>query len=628
MSAVTFEHVGALHAPDPVLSRLRANAVSLLATAAVLLGANGIIIAYRMAEESDGHGHFAVFWASYAVALLASLAVALRARSNRGRVTAIVGFGLVTFLPKLLMTLDGPRYFDEYGHWRHANDIVDRVDLLVPTPYLPIQRGYPGLEALTAAIHWVTNIPTWHAGQLIVGLAHCGVLVVIWWMARLLDLPQRAAVVAAFLYALNPSFLYFDTQYSYESLALPLAFTAVAATIAARRADTTRSSRRFSALAVVVAGACIVSHHSSTFVMVGLLVLVAAFVPGRAAARDQASVRCGPWVVAALSIAGTAAWLLTVARPTYGYLEPHVRSWLTDAGNLLQGERTRTFENGATIESRRRLFAGSRLPAYELVFAFLAPLLAVGSIGLAVAEYRRDRAEGRRRLRLLAPFHALVLLYLVSIPLALTATGGEGAHRAWGYAYLGVAVVIASGARQWDELVARFPFRRLVVAGAVALLVVAVGNTAAGANIWYRFPGPERFGTDTRSRGPELDALAGWLDRNVPAGSKVVTDRFTGLAVIGYTDLRTPSPSEYLVYRLYREGGRPTPRLRAYLRDNGFRYFVLDRRIGRLEPEQRLFQGYVDESSVSPAALRSVGTTPFLRVVHETPTYRVLRIVP
>jgi len=89
-----------------------------------------------------------------------------------------------------------------------------------------------------------------------------------------------------------------------------------------------------------------------------------------------------------------------------------------------------------------------------------------------------------------------------------------------------------------------------------------------------------------------------------------------------------PTPEDYLVYRLYRETGTPTPRLREYLREHHFRYFVLDRRIGRLDPKQRPFHGYQGKQSVDAAGLRAVGHTPFLRIVHRTPTYLVLRINP
>ena len=598
-----------------------------LSVAGMALGAAGVVVAHRMAQSSNGQGHFAVFWVSYGMALAASLALALRARSTATRIGALVSFGSFTFVPKLVMTFDGPRYFDEYGHWRHVNDMVERVALFVPTPYQPIQDSYPGLEAFTAAVHWLTRLPTWHAGQLVVVAAHCGALVAVWWMARLVDLPHRAAVVAAFIYALNPNFLFFDTQYSYESLGLPLAFIAVALALASRRAVTARQARWSAAGAVVVGSATVVTHHSSMVVMTGLLVIVAAVVPPQSFRRSDPSARWAPWIAAASTLAVAAVWLLTVARPTYGYIEPHVRAWLGDAVNLLQGEGTRRLAGGE-METRRELFGGNDVPFYELVSAFLAPLLVIAALGSAVWEYRRDRVDAAARFRLLAPFYCLAVLYGLSLPLTLVATGSETAHRAWGFAYLGVAVVVASAVRQWDAVTARLPGWRTIAVASVALFIVAVGNTAAGSNVLYRFAGPEEFGTDTRSRTAEVDELVAWMDANLPDGSKVITDRFTGLAVTGYSDLQVPRPQDYLVWRIYREGGNPTPRLREYLRDAGFRYFVLDDRIGRLEPKQRLFQSYIGPESVSRSALETVGTTPFLRVVHRTATYSVLRIVP
>jgi hypothetical protein len=524
------------------------------------------------------------------------------------------------------MTWDGPRYFDEYGHWRHVNDIVRSRHLFVPTPYLPIQRDYPGLEALTAALHAVTRLPTWHVGQIVVLVAHCAVLVAIWRIAKLLDLSNRAAVVAAVIYSLNPSFLYFDTQFSYESLGLPLCFIAIALSIGARRASTARGAWGLASLASASAVACAVVHHTSTIVMVPTLVVVAAAVPRRVAGAASAATRWSSWVVAVVAAGFATIWLLAVAGSTYGYLEPHIHAGATDALNFVRGRTTRTFDNGGVIETRRTLFSGSQLPVYEIICAFFAVPLVLAGVGAALAEHRRDRRELARRIRLLAPFYALVALYLVSFPIALTATGGETAHRAWAFGYAGVALVVASAEGQWDRLTARLTGRRLVTVGAVALLVVAIGNTAAGENLYYRFPGPTTFATDTRSRSDELDALASWARANLPAGSKVVTDRFTGEAVIGYTQLRVPEPSDYLVYRLYREGGMPTPRLRDYLRQHRFRYFILDRRIGVEEPVQKLFPGYIGSRSVSRFALASVGRTPFLRVVHRTATYDVLRI--
>jgi hypothetical protein len=374
----------------------------------------------------------------------------------------------------------------------------------------------------------------------------------------------------------------------------------------------------------VVAASCIVTHHTSAFVMVLLLGVVAAFVPRRDDSQVAAA-NLAPWLLAGAALAVLVVWLGTAASDTYAYLEPHVRHGVGDTFNFLRGRSTRKYA-GEEIQTSRTLFGGSSLPLYEIVCGVLAPLLALGALGYGLLGFRRDRAAAVRHLRLFAPFYALLVLYVVSLPLVLAASGAETAHRAWGFGYLGVAMLVVATSERWLELAAGFSRRRAVTVAVVALLVVAIGNTAAGQNVYYRFPGPETFGTDTRSRTAELDGVATWMDTHLPERSKVFSDRFTSEALIAYTRLTVPDPSDYLVYRIYREGGNPTPRLRAYLEDQGFSYFVLDRRIGKDEPKQRLFQGYVGEASVSKAALASMGRTPFLRVVHRTPRYLVLRI--
>jgi hypothetical protein len=355
----------------------------------------------------------------------------------------------------------------------------------------------------------------------------------------------------------------------------------------------------------------------STAVLLGAVVLVAAFVPARRLTADGRAVHLAPWVAAAATCALALVWFAIVARPTYRYIEPHVRTGVEDSMNWLRGRSKRTFDNGAEVATRRTLFSGSDLPFYEIVCAFLAPLLAVGAVVVAFL---------RRRQRMLVPFYALVGLYLVSIPLVLTTTGSETAHRAWAYGYLGIAIVIVSADDIWDELVARFPFRKVVGAALTALLVVAIGNVAAGENVYYRFPGPLKFASDTRSRGDELDALASWLDQHIAPGTRVVTDRFTGEAVVAETRLQVPAPKDYLVYRLYQEGGEITPRVREYLRSEKFEYFILDRRIGQLEPVQRPFPGYLGPRSVSSARLGAVPASRSFTVVHRTTDYLVLRI--
>ena len=142
------------------------------------------------------------------------------------------------------MSVSGPVYFDEYGHWRLANDIAATGSLSPENTFLPIIRYYPGLETLTAGLHAVTGLPTWHAGQVVILLSHCLSLVVVYQLARAVALPRAACFAAAMVFSLNPSFLYFDTQFSYESLGMTLAFTTLLCALRARRAFSMRARDR------------------------------------------------------------------------------------------------------------------------------------------------------------------------------------------------------------------------------------------------------------------------------------------------------------------------------------------------------------------------------------------------
>src|SRR3954452_968635 len=150
------------------------------AVPALVVAALGIVGAYLNARHSTGQAHFALLWLAFAVGLVTVVWAGVRpAASLRARLGLMLGWGLLTFLPKFLMSMNGPAYFDEYGHWRHANDIVSTGHLDVASHYLPIVRYYPGLEVLTAWVHDVTRLSTWHVGQAIVLFAHCLVLLVI-----------------------------------------------------------------------------------------------------------------------------------------------------------------------------------------------------------------------------------------------------------------------------------------------------------------------------------------------------------------------------------------------------------------------------------------------------------------
>ncbi|HZU72643.1 MAG TPA: hypothetical protein VE990_07715 [Acidimicrobiales bacterium] len=603
----------------------------MLTAVTLLVGAAVLRVAYSMAERSSGHGHFAVFWASYLLVVGAVAAYAWFRASNRLATLALLGgFGIYTYLPKLLMSLHGPVYYDEYGHYRHLQDILATHSVNVDSTYLPIVKYFPGLELVTAAVHEASRLTTWQAALIVIGAAHVVTLVAVWQLALALRLPDRWAVLAAIVFASNPNFTYFDTEFGYESLGLALALVSIVMFVRARQSRTAGRAWAWTAGTMLLSGATIFTHHASAAFMCGILLTLAlAFPPLRQDRRQRATV-IGPWVAALGATVGLTLWVDLVATGTYAYIAPHVHNGLVGVFDVLTGQK-QVVSSGSgrvTVSPGHHLFAGAGVPIYEIVCAFITPVVALAVLAGALigSWWERDwHDEIRRRL----PFLLLGLLYPLSLPLALTISGGETAHRLWTYAYIGLAPCVYWAWPVYQKAMARL---RVALAPSAALLLVlllvaVVGNVASGEDVYYRFPGPYLFGTDTRSHTAETYQLADWLRRHLRPGQNVVTDRDTGEVITAYTRLDTPAPANTPVYQLYLQGNRPSPSLRRYLSEFGFSYWVLDLRIARDRPVQTLFATYAGPSSVNASAILQAGHgSSFLTVTHRTRDYEVLRI--
>jgi hypothetical protein len=624
----------------------------IVTAAAYVIGILLILVSYSEAKSSVSSTHFDVFWAGFSLLLTSSLYLGTRKWLPRiGAVLVLASYGIVTFLPKFLMSASGPIYYDEYGHFRHANELLANGNLFNPDPYLYIVKYYPGLSALTVALHELTRLSIWHSGQLIVLAAHCGVLITIFLICRTIGLSQGASVTAGLVYSLNSSYVYFDTQYAYESLALPLAIFVVLACIRAVSTADRNGTIRWALVGSVVAAMCVITHHLSSAFMAGMCLAVMVRLPRSRSTSDDRRYGAlwGGWAITGTAVIGVALWTGIVARPVISYIWPHVYAGLKELVQRGAPAAQPSSGGGATgPPGAHSLFSGSGVPPYEKGAAFASVVFVLIMFVLtAVALWRSTRSSVkhshsiREKLgninalqpvgrRLILVSVVLTVLYFVSLPIALTSGGGEAAHRSWGYTYFGVAVVSACfvefvlptlSVKIWYPIL-------LSAALLVMAVIVGVGNIAAGESIYYRFPGPYQFGTDTRSNTPELDVAVRWMNENLPAGSAVVTDRFSGERLTAYSRLNIPSASQWEVYNLYRMGAHPTLELRRVLKADHFNYFLLDKRIERDIPVNKLFEDYEGPSSINVAALKEMGSNSFASIMFESPNYVVFALHP
>ncbi len=278
------------HLVDKVLYARRISvgvdyAAPLLPPLGVLIGAAAITGAYAEAATvpSDDLSHFHLFWigtALFIVPVFLRLCAVGVARGERLALIATVG--LFDYLPKYLRSPDSPLYHDELAHWRQSEVMYATGRLFQPNPTIDILRSFPGLHALTVSLRVLSGLSTFDIGVVLPGLLHVIALIGIFVLAEQATLSARTAALAAVLYSLNPSFLFFDAEYAYESLGIVLCVWVIVAIVAMQRASGDRARQlAWFASGLVLAAACVVTHHLSSYIAVVVSVCIAVVTVAR-----------------------------------------------------------------------------------------------------------------------------------------------------------------------------------------------------------------------------------------------------------------------------------------------------------------------------------------------------------
>jgi hypothetical protein len=470
-------------------------------------------------------------------------------------------------------------YSDELAHWRQTVNVAQSGNLYPKNTLIPIIRDFPGQQGVVAAVHLVTGLSVWDSAEAMLFVLHLSSLVGMFVLGERLLGSARSGAVVAIIYALNPGFLFFDAEFSYESFGLPLLIWSIVAAVHVAEGDRSRASRwGWVALGTTTGLACVVTHHLSSYILAGTLVVIALLnkIPGpwrpshtiRGLASTRQSTR-GLWALATILVFGTVTWALAKAPAVGAYYAPFVSGGLHQVLQILTGNR-----------GSRHLFGGTTSPSYEVVFGYLSPVLAALGAFLSV---RRLRTRLLRIGPTFVALAALSVLYFVSLPLTLTTLGGEAAHRSWSFSYIGLALLVGAYVTDKLERLDKRPrrhVRRFSLVLATTLVVVLIGNTAASVDAEYRFPGPYVYGSDTRSLTVELRSLSSWFAKTYGTHVKLIADRFTGLALGAFANetLAQPSPG-FPVWDFYLDANGPPVGLLKAVRNSGYSYLVVDKRM-------------------------------------------------
>jgi hypothetical protein len=529
------------------------------------------------------------------------------------RMALVVLLALALFACKFVRDPYRMGDYDEFLHWRTAQDMLATGTIFSPNTLLEVSPYYPGLELVTAALAQMANIPVFEAGVIVLAVAKVAFILALFLFFDIITSDARVAGVACLVYMMNPRFLYFDSQFAYESLALPLA--AVVLYLLVRRGHAARHRwAAISLLALVLLPSVVVTHHVTSAMLTVFLLgwgLVAVVIGHRDHSRAK------PGRMGLLMILLITGWTLTVASATVGYLGPAVSSSLTEVLKLIGGElepRELFTARGGVVSPLWERIVGSGSAA---VLILLLPL------GLLTV-WRRYRTNS-----------AVVALSFVAIafPASLfgrfTRVGAEVATRMPEFLFLGVGLVAALA-------LARFTYRGRYgliqkAAFVVFIVIISTGGVVVGMPSWARLPGEYLVSADVRSVEPEGIAAATWTRDVLGPNHNIVADRVNRIlmSTFGQQQMITTYQTRLPFRRLYLEP-EIGPAHRRILADGGVEYLVADWRMTTRVPTVGVYidRGEeavvgVHETPLDPELLEKYDRQPGVSRVYDSGNIRI-----
>ena len=417
------------------------------------------------------------------------------------RIILVVLAGMFLYLVKVLYDPFGFMFADEFIQVYNTNSVLHTHSLFVSNPILDVSPYYPGLPSLTAAVASLTHLTVFGAGLVVIGTARVVMILAVYLLVERATASPRVAALSVLIYASAPNFLFFTAQFSYESLALPIAAVAVYA-VASWSADHSRNRTAWAITALLLIAAVVPSHHLTSYALVCFLLALSVthWVTGNSWKRS-------PLTFACFALALIVTWLVFVASVTVGYLQPIFTSALNSTITTI------AHEGAGARKAFEPAPSGPGIPAARwdrgLAITSTALIILLLPVGL-YAVWQRYR---RNAVILVLAFAASA--YIGSLPLRLVPQAWEIANRASEFLFLGVAVALALAWTRRPATIGRYGGRLAV---ALLAMVIFAGGVAAGWRPELRLTQPLRVKVGSSFIEPQNVTAARWTRRWLPTG--------------------------------------------------------------------------------------------------------------
>jgi hypothetical protein len=498
--------------------------------------------------------------------------------------------------------------FDEFLHWRTADDIFRSGHLFSANSLLPVSPYYPGLEIVTNALSTISGLITFNAGIAVVFGSRLLMILSLFMLYEQVTHSSRMAGIATIIYMINPHFLFFDAIYSYESFALPLAIFMMYILI--RFQAKNKESRWILLAAYIALLAITITHHMTDFFFVGVLIIWALVSLFQATSnRIRRNLATIAFFGVLISFAYT---FLLIGNPASEYLSQYFGSTINELEHIITGTST-----------ARRLFVNlgvQRTPIWdELLMAISVGLVSMGLPFGLLSLWQQHRHNA-----LAVMFGMVSLAYPISQVFRFTNFGAEITDRAAAFLFLPIAYVLTIFITHF------WPTRRLswkpISLITCLLSIVFLGGVLIEAGPDFSsIPGPYLVVADQRSIEPEGIQTASWTLSHLGPNNVIGTDRINQILMLSYGDqtiVTTTGASGYISTVFF--SPQFGPQDVEILRRARIRYLVVDQRLSTSLP----FIGFyfqVDEpdafaltSPISRQALTKFDAIPQIKRIYDS----------
>lgn len=598
----------------PAISAIETAALVVsLAVAALCIGA-----AYTHPSGSGRPDDFAYLWVGLAVLVAAPSWVFLRRQlppaADVGLVTAA---GAVSYLPKLLLSWSEPAYFDELLHLGQSHQLAAHGALLGHNPMDPTVGHFPLFQLGVVGVRDLSSMSLWHASLLVAGVSHTVMILSVYLLVAEALGRRQVAGLAAIVYLAGPAVIFWLSQASYETLALPLAVLTLWAAMRWAR----QRSRAWLAAAVAGTLLATVAQPVSALFLSVMLILLAIVAGYRTRGGTDHHAAYAYLVLGQASVICNLVWIgVNGWSSIWSYLLPSGDAAVHALRAILSLGRHRSF------------FTHSDLPSYERYAGFLSVPLTAAFVaaGLWTRIVRRKRY---RSAVALDAFLVLGVAYLLIYPFNLSHYTEVWVDRSWELLWIGLSAVVALVLTQWtrpdrvSSLLAALCRPAVALVSVVALLV---GNTAITTPIGYIFAVPYYFESGVGLATSSQLAAASWLRTHTP-GARIASDLDTDDVqwVFGHAHPLTGFPTWMITFPHRRLPVSTAGEAQA----DHLQYLVVDRLMYR----EASFIGYVysawepDGYHAHPlpaASYDNLFATPWLEPVYQNRQITIFRVLP